>query len=142
LLGTTHSHKLDDVVSRTRLMTALRSIVTGYSWYLPCVCRAFDAGVRVTHYFAWSFTDNWEWREGFTTRFGVDPAWILTNPNLPRRVRGERQVAQSTCVPELQAAEEQLEQSVLHWWRLSGRVCVCEGGAFASGLNLENDVIA
>lgn len=39
---------------------------------LPCaVPRAVADGVRLTHFFAWSFTDNWEWREGFGTRFGL-----------------------------------------------------------------------
>lgn len=34
-------------------------------------CRAVADGVRLTHFFAWSFTDNWEWKEGFGTRFGL-----------------------------------------------------------------------
>lgn len=39
---------------------------------LPLVLpRAVADGVRLTHFFAWSFTDNWEWREGFGTRFGL-----------------------------------------------------------------------
>lgn len=33
--------------------------------------RAVADGVRLTNFFAWSFTDNWEWREGFDTRFGL-----------------------------------------------------------------------
>ena len=42
--------------------------------------------MRVTHYFAWSFLDNWEWREGFQTRFGV--VYVdFKNPALPRVVK-------------------------------------------------------
>jgi beta-glucosidase len=39
--------------------------------YALTVIRCIDRGVRFTHYLAWSFTDNWEWREGFQTRFGI-----------------------------------------------------------------------
>jgi len=39
--------------------------------YVNEVCKARKSGVKVTHYFVWSFTDNWEWREGFSTRFGI-----------------------------------------------------------------------
>jgi beta-glucosidase len=50
-------------------------------------CRAIENnGVRLTHYFAWSFTDNWEWREGFKTRFGVVRI-DFSNPQLPRAVK-------------------------------------------------------
>jgi beta-glucosidase len=54
--------------------------------YISETCRAFDEGVRVTHYFAWSFTDNWEWKEGFSTRFGVVRV-DFDKPGLPRRVK-------------------------------------------------------
>lgn len=54
---------------------------------LPGCCRAVESnGVRLTHYFAWSFTDNWEWREGFKTRFGVVRI-DFANPQLPRGIK-------------------------------------------------------
>lgn len=53
---------IPSVFSRTlRLMTV----------FCCCSCRAVADGVRLTHFFAWSFTDNWEWKEGFGTRFGL-----------------------------------------------------------------------
>ena len=33
--------------------------------------RVQKAGVRLTNYYIWSFMDNWEWREGFSTKFGI-----------------------------------------------------------------------
>ena len=47
---------------------------------------AAAAGVKVTHYFAWCFMDNWEWKEGFQTKFGV--VYVdFKNPALPRAVK-------------------------------------------------------
>ncbi len=39
--------------------------------YLEQVLRAKREGVKVDGYFAWSFTDNFEWAEGYRTRFGL-----------------------------------------------------------------------
>ena len=30
-----------------------------------------DDGAKVVGWFAWSFLDSWEWREGYTTKFGI-----------------------------------------------------------------------
>lgn len=43
--------------------------------YVTAVARAArDDGVVVKSYFAWTFTDNWEWSAGFSDRFGV--TWV------------------------------------------------------------------
>jgi beta-glucosidase len=39
--------------------------------YLEQVLRAKNEGVPVSGYFAWSFTDNFEWAEGYSKRFGL-----------------------------------------------------------------------
>ena len=39
--------------------------------HLVAVHRAIEAGVRVEGYFAWSLLDNFEWAEGFRSRFGL-----------------------------------------------------------------------
>lgn len=30
---------------------------------MEAACRAIDQGVRFTHYYVWSYLDNWEWLE-------------------------------------------------------------------------------
>ena len=49
-----------------------------------CFCRSMSKGVRFSHYFAWGWTDNWEWREGYTTNFGLVDI-DFKNKDLPRR---------------------------------------------------------
>lgn len=39
--------------------------------YLAQVLRAKEEGVNVAGYFVWSFTDNFEWAEGYSKRFGL-----------------------------------------------------------------------
>jgi len=39
--------------------------------HLVAVHRAIETGVRVEGYFAWSLLDNFEWAEGFRSRFGL-----------------------------------------------------------------------
>ena len=39
--------------------------------YLDAVLKAKNSGVNVNGYFVWSFTDNFEWAEGFFPRFGL-----------------------------------------------------------------------
>lgn len=51
--------------------------------YLTEVARAVQEGVVIRSYFAWTFTDNWEWAAGFTDRFGV--TWVdFNDPERPR----------------------------------------------------------
>ncbi|KAM0848224.1 hypothetical protein ACQ4PT_054541 [Festuca glaucescens] len=42
-----------------------------FDQYLHELKRATDDGARVTGYFAWSLLDNFEWRMGFTSKFGI-----------------------------------------------------------------------
>jgi beta-glucosidase len=43
-----------------------------FNGYLEAIGRAVkEDGVDIRSYFAWTFTDNWEWAAGYTDRFGV-----------------------------------------------------------------------
>ena len=39
--------------------------------HIQQVLRAKNEGINVTGYFVWSFTDNFEWVEGYQPRFGL-----------------------------------------------------------------------
>ncbi|GBF90818.1 beta-glucosidase-like [Raphidocelis subcapitata] len=57
-----------------------------YRGYLDSLCTAVAEGANVTRYFAWSFMDNFEWRMGYTERFGI-VAVNFTDPARPRTVK-------------------------------------------------------
>ncbi|KDP41124.1 hypothetical protein JCGZ_03615 [Jatropha curcas] len=42
-----------------------------YRSYLTQLKKAVDDGANVIGYFAWSLLDNFEWRSGYTSRFGI-----------------------------------------------------------------------
>ncbi|KAF8378640.1 hypothetical protein HHK36_029989 [Tetracentron sinense] len=42
-----------------------------YKGYLTQLKKAVDDGANVVGYFAWSLLDNFEWRSGYTSRFGI-----------------------------------------------------------------------
>ncbi|KAF8850183.1 glycoside hydrolase family 1 protein [Acephala macrosclerotiorum] len=43
-----------------------------FNGYLEAIGRAVkEDGIDIRSYFAWTFTDNWEWAAGYTDRFGV-----------------------------------------------------------------------
>lgn len=39
--------------------------------YLQNLKKAIDDGANVIGYFAWSLLDNFEWKSGYTSRFGI-----------------------------------------------------------------------
>jgi beta-glucosidase len=46
------------------------------------VLRAREDGVKVNWYFVWTFTDNFEWAEGYRTRFGQVYVDFLTQKRI------------------------------------------------------------
>lgn len=42
-----------------------------YRSYMTQLKKAIDDGANVVGYFAWSLLDNFEWRLGYTSRFGM-----------------------------------------------------------------------
>lgn len=55
-----------------------------YQGYISEACKSMSKGVRLSHYFAWGWTDNWEWREGYSTNFGLVDI-DFKNKDLPRK---------------------------------------------------------
>jgi beta-glucosidase len=45
--------------------------VNFYKSYIAEVKKGIDEGANVAGYFAWSLLDNFEWRLGYTSRFGL-----------------------------------------------------------------------
>lgn len=69
LIVTESGAAFPDVVSGGKINDEKRR---GYhERYIGQVLRARNEGVNVNGYFAWSFTDNFEWAEGFRPRFGL-----------------------------------------------------------------------
>lgn len=71
--------------------------------HLAQVHRALCEGIDVRGYFHWSFIDNFEWREGFSKRFGLvacdhdDPA-LVRRPRESARLYGE--IARGNAITE------------------------------------------
>lgn len=45
--------------------------ISYFQLYLAALLKAKNDGVNITGYMAWTLMDNFEWAEGFTTRFGL-----------------------------------------------------------------------
>lgn len=52
--------------------------------YLKEVLRANAEGIPLNGYFAWSMFDNFEWRDGYTTRFGLHYVNYETQERIPK----------------------------------------------------------
>jgi beta-glucosidase len=52
--------------------------------YLQNLLRAGDENINIAGYFAWSFFDNFEWREGYTKRFGIVLVDYATQKRTPK----------------------------------------------------------
>ncbi|KAJ4832332.1 Beta-glucosidase 44 [Turnera subulata] len=63
---------MDDAANIT-LRQALHDTkrINFYRGYLTQLKKAVDDGANVVGYFAWSLLDNFEWRLGYTSRFGI-----------------------------------------------------------------------
>jgi beta-glucosidase len=55
-----------------------------YEDHLKAVLSARAAGADVRGYFAWSLLDNYEWAEGYTSRFGIVDVDYETQKRTPK----------------------------------------------------------
>lgn len=69
IIITENGAAFDDVVSDGHVHDPER--IDFFQRYLMQVLKARQEGVPVEGYFAWSFTDNFEWAEGYQKRFGL-----------------------------------------------------------------------
>jgi len=71
----THTHiysGMDDPGNFTRSKALHDTTRVGYfKAYLTQLKKAADEGANLAGYFAWSLLDNFEWRSGYTSRFGI-----------------------------------------------------------------------
>jgi beta-glucosidase len=58
--------------------------VTFYDEHLKAVSRAQAQGADVRGFFAWSLLDNYEWAEGYTSRFGIVDVDYETQKRTPK----------------------------------------------------------
>jgi beta-glucosidase len=59
----------NDIVTGDRIHDPLRTQY--FQQYLLQVLKAKNNGIPVNGYFAWTFTDNFEWAEGYKMRYGI-----------------------------------------------------------------------
>jgi beta-glucosidase len=69
IIVTENGAAFPDVLEQGRVHDARR--IAFYQDYLAEVLRAKREGVNVTGYFCWTLLDNFEWAEGYRTRFGL-----------------------------------------------------------------------
>jgi beta-glucosidase len=63
---------MDDPGNLTRSKAMQDTTRIGYyKAYLSQLKKAADDGANMVGYFAWSLLDNFEWRLGYTSRFGI-----------------------------------------------------------------------
>lgn len=55
-----------------------------YQNYIIELKRAIDDGASVIGYFAWSLLDNFEWRLGYSSRFGLVYVDFKNNKRFPK----------------------------------------------------------
>ena len=58
--------------------------VAFYDGHLQAVLAAQQQGADVRGYFAWSLLDNYEWAEGYTSRFGIVHVDYETQKRTPK----------------------------------------------------------
>lgn len=69
IIITENGAAFDDLLSDGHVHDAKR--ITFFQSYLAQALKAKNEGVKLEGYFAWSFTDNFEWAEGYQKRFGL-----------------------------------------------------------------------
>lgn len=73
-----------------------------YRNYITELKKAIDDGAKVIGYFAWSLLDNFEWRLGYTSRFGIVyvELWTIVYKTLKSYPQGLKRSGSRTCSPE------------------------------------------
>ena len=73
-----------------------------YRDYITELKKVIDDGAKVIGYFAWSLLDNFEWRLGYTSRFGIVyvELWTIVYKTLKSYPQGLKRSGSRTCSPE------------------------------------------